>query len=284
MKKAFSLIELSIVILIIGILVAGVTQGSRLLKQFRLRTAQTLTQSSPVTSIKDLSLWYETSMEASFLAAETEDTLPLSTWYDINPQSSFKNHAVQASASLKPTYRENVFNGGSLPSVRLDGADDLMTFDGTFLVDSNYTIFVVEQRRDNGSDSYFISGTAAVANSNLILGYRDTDTITQAHFANDLDYDLAAYSNPTPRIHTFIFSKTTGKNYWMNGGTSAEATNAAQTTALISNAGASLGRYSTVGWYNGDIGEVIIFTRALKTEERQSVEDYLSKKYAIKLS
>ena len=35
-SKAFSLIELSIVILIIGILVAGVTSSSRLLKQMKL--------------------------------------------------------------------------------------------------------------------------------------------------------------------------------------------------------------------------------------------------------
>lgn len=45
-NKAFSLIELSIVILIIGILVAGVTSSSRLINQMRLTSARTLTQSS----------------------------------------------------------------------------------------------------------------------------------------------------------------------------------------------------------------------------------------------
>jgi prepilin-type N-terminal cleavage/methylation domain-containing protein len=39
-SKAFSLKELSIVVLIIGILIAGVTQGSRLVRQSRLSTAQ----------------------------------------------------------------------------------------------------------------------------------------------------------------------------------------------------------------------------------------------------
>lgn len=42
-KKAFSLIELSIVILIIGIIVAGVTQGLRLINAFRLSSAKSLT-------------------------------------------------------------------------------------------------------------------------------------------------------------------------------------------------------------------------------------------------
>ena len=52
--KAYSMMEMSLLILIIGILVAGVTQGSRLIQQFRLQNARTLTQSSPVASIKDL--------------------------------------------------------------------------------------------------------------------------------------------------------------------------------------------------------------------------------------
>ncbi|MFM7620300.1 MAG: prepilin-type N-terminal cleavage/methylation domain-containing protein, partial [Alphaproteobacteria bacterium] len=46
--QAFSLIELSIVILIIGILVAGVTQSSRLVNQFRLTSARNITLSSPL--------------------------------------------------------------------------------------------------------------------------------------------------------------------------------------------------------------------------------------------
>ncbi|MFM7621060.1 MAG: prepilin-type N-terminal cleavage/methylation domain-containing protein, partial [Alphaproteobacteria bacterium] len=48
LNKAFSLIELSIVILIIGILVAGVTQSSRLVNQFRLTSARNITLSSPL--------------------------------------------------------------------------------------------------------------------------------------------------------------------------------------------------------------------------------------------
>ena len=40
--KAFSLIELSIVILIIGILVTGIVQSSRLVNQMKLQTARNL--------------------------------------------------------------------------------------------------------------------------------------------------------------------------------------------------------------------------------------------------
>ena len=48
-------------------------------------------------------------------------------------------------------------------------------------------------------------------------------------------------------------------------------------------AGAALGRYVS-SYFNGDIGEVIIFTRALRNDERMAIENYLSKKYDIKIS
>lgn len=47
---AFSLIELSIVVLVIGILIAGFIQGSKLVSKAALNSARTLTESSPVAS------------------------------------------------------------------------------------------------------------------------------------------------------------------------------------------------------------------------------------------
>ena len=102
MKKkysAFSLIELSIVILIIGVLIAGVTQASRLVRQSKLTTARTLTQSSAVNSIKGLLLWLEPTMDNSFKSSETTDANPITTWYDINPQVSLPNTFTSNSSS-----------------------------------------------------------------------------------------------------------------------------------------------------------------------------------------
>ena len=47
-QQAFSLIELSIVILVIGILIPGVMQGRELISKVHLQTARLLTTSSPV--------------------------------------------------------------------------------------------------------------------------------------------------------------------------------------------------------------------------------------------
>ncbi len=287
MKKhsAFSLIELSVVILIIGILIAGVTQGSRLITNFRLQTAQTLTQNSPVISINNLILWYETSMENSFDVIEQEDNSPISTWYDINPQLSNKTNATQVTLANKPLFIKNVFNGG-IPAVRFDGTSDVMSFNGAILANTSYTIFVVEQRRVTSMDQYFIGGSANTTNSNLVLGYRSNTVITQAHYFNDLDITITGLTTPTPVINTFWLSGTSGggKKYWQNGGVTPDGigSGSAHETKLLSFAGAAISGYGTN--YNGNIGEIIMFNRALKTEERQSIETYLSKKYNIPIS
>ena len=105
LKKAFSLIELSIVLLIIGLLVAGITQSSRLVQKFRIRTAQTLTESSPVNGIRNLVAWYETTSQASF-DSTIDNGVAVSSWYDISPSVN-KSNATQTTAANRPVYTEN---------------------------------------------------------------------------------------------------------------------------------------------------------------------------------
>jgi len=49
-KLAFSLIELSVVILVIGILVIGITKGSRIISEAKIKYAMALAQASPTAS------------------------------------------------------------------------------------------------------------------------------------------------------------------------------------------------------------------------------------------
>jgi len=65
-KAAFSLIELSVAILIIGLLVGGILGGTDLIKDASLANAQKMTTNSEVGSIANLSLWLETTLPQSF--------------------------------------------------------------------------------------------------------------------------------------------------------------------------------------------------------------------------
>ena len=124
-NKAFSLVELSVVILIIGILVAGVTQSGRLIRQIKLSTARSVTASSDVASIRDITAWFEASTEGVFTddkgSTEVEDKAQIDIWRDTNPQKSNgdKPELKNATTGAKPKYVSNGING--IPSVYFDG-------------------------------------------------------------------------------------------------------------------------------------------------------------------
>jgi len=285
-KTAFSLAELSIVILIVGLLIAGLVQGQLMVRKSKLAAAQTLTQNSPVNKIENLLLWYETSMESSFEKSERFEGGAISVWHDNNPNAITRDDATQNSSGSRPKFYENVFNG--IPAVRFDGANDFLSFDGKSLISSAYTIFAVEQKQNDGGINYFIGGGNASppVQGNLFVGY-DGDDVLQGHYGSDLLYAGAGiFTKVTPRMHSFWFNTSYGKKYWLNGGENPDAEEPAQTGALIEYNSPEVGGYSSGGsgqYFNGDLAEIIIFTRSLRTEERRAVEDYLSKKYNIDL-
>ena len=292
-KRAFSLIELSIVILIIGILVTGVTQGSRLISQSRLQNARNLTQSSPVASIKGLTVWFDASSEASFIESEQEDGAEISSWNDINPQSTFKINATSTDAIIentRPSYVSSCIN--STPCVRFDGTNDYLPFtENDFIVGSNYSIFVVESRSDTEENYFLGGGTGSTNHTNMHLGYRTNTTVTQDHQAAGISSEgMEGFKSKEAKMHTFLFSqeiRDDNKNmkYELNGGIGENNQESdAVRSPLISWQHASIGRHLIAGaYFNGDIAEIIIFNRRLKNTEVTEIRDYLSKKYDISL-
>ncbi len=125
-NKAFSLVELSIVILIIGVLIAAVGQGIDLLQDGRLTAARMISQSSKVSSISGLVMWIDATSDKAFITSEIDgDTASISAWYDVNQQSISKNNFLQPTLTSKPTYKANVING--LPVVSFDGVKLMIT-------------------------------------------------------------------------------------------------------------------------------------------------------------
>ncbi len=114
-NKAFSLIELSVVILVIGIIAAGITSGSSLVRKMRVATARSLTQSSPVPGIRGLALWLDTVSENSLVDAQEVDGAQVDRWNNLNPQSN-GGIFLTASGADRPFYIEQCIN--NLPCIK----------------------------------------------------------------------------------------------------------------------------------------------------------------------
>ena len=76
-KTAFSLVEISVVVLVIGILIVGLVQGKDMLSDMRINSARTYTDKSPVPSIENLALWLETTQQNSLFINTNSVNAPL---------------------------------------------------------------------------------------------------------------------------------------------------------------------------------------------------------------
>ena len=308
-SKAFSLIELSIVILIIGILVAGVTQSSRLVSRMKLLSVRSLTMNSPVPTIKDLYSWHETTSEASFDEIETSDGSTLTNWYDLNPQvSSGKVNFLQANAGQRPVYRSSAING--FAGVYFDGGKFLYTDINTpsVLGAGSATFFFVFRPQNAYAQSFLITQTYSTCANNIEIGHT-TGNQAGANFGIHSGCNRATVtppnilSNNTTSLMTMVLSSS----QIVNGGTA--------NVKIFKDGGSELTLYADAGGYNsglngsyavgnynlymgvrydwrntlnayfaGTISEVIIYSRSLNAEERQAVEKYLGKKWGLKIT
>jgi prepilin-type N-terminal cleavage/methylation domain-containing protein len=269
-KRAFSLVELSIVILVIGIFAAGIFTASGLIGKSQISTARSLTTSSPVNSITDLSMWLETSMEKSFLDSESREGESVSSWKDINSTSVTKIDALQSGGN-KPVFSKEI---NDIYSVKFNGTTSFMSFNANVLNGTNYTIFIVEKRGSSKSDNYFIGDSnITTANQNLVLGYSLTNQVIHSQGSNSYTSNISSFSSAEARIFVFSHDSNLGKKTYING---VLANESSDTTPLSNITDLALGKN-----YEGNLGEIIIYTKALKNSDRQAIESYLGKKWNI---
>jgi prepilin-type N-terminal cleavage/methylation domain-containing protein len=295
MKKssAFSLIELSIVILIIGIIIAGVTQSSSLLAKAKLQSAQVATKSSPVAGISGLAAWFEPTLDESFLSSESEEGSIVTQWNDINPQSSSKYFLIHPDPdnTINTIYRATSGAGG-LPSLdfSIDGpalllskaSDSSGCCTGFTINPEAITMFIVYLAPDSNNTGYLTMYNQRFAN-----GYTNNSEYSiivdrYVYFNNSIvDQEFSSYI-AAPNAAVPEIASVTSNGYDINlhiNGTSFIYGNPAQ---RISSADYS-NSFFLLSAALSKISEIIIFDRPLKKEERQSIEDYLGKKYSINI-
>lgn len=302
MKKisAFSLIELSIVILIIGILIAGVTQGSSLILQSKLTSAAELTKNSSISSMPNLTLWLETTLDNSVTSASRNDSPDnndaISAWNDLSLQITLdKKVAVSQSTDAKrPTYISNGIGG--LPSLYFDGTNDFLRTEsgGNTTIgagDDTYTIIAVWKYDSSatGVNRCILSiGGAVAANSQIAELYISSGNAA-GFVGSGNNYMPITIIKGAPYISIVRANHTLSSgNVSLFYNTNAASTGTTNNPANLNlnNSFFEIGALENGAWdrFHGLISEIIIFDRNLKNSEIVGVNEYLSKKYQIKLN
>lgn len=289
-KLGFSLVELSVVLLIVAILMFSIIKGNGLISQAKLGVARNKTVSSSVSQMKGLFLWLETTSLNSFLTSQIVDGGNITAWNDIsglNPD----NPAIFTPTGTAPVYIKDSING--LPSIRLDGT---LKFDDSSLRNigtKGFAIFTVALRKngafqnsrdlifsiqDNLSHNFFTtlestsqfsalfnnlgsstskSGTASVLYSpKILVSFRDNS------------------SNLTLRVNGSVDATFSGV---MDNFSTIDPDN----VIFVGAGGLLQASYGTPNLY---ISEIIIFDRALSDQEISDIELYLSDKYDISIA
>ena len=294
-NQAFSLIELSIVILIVGILVAGVTQSSRLVNLIKLSTAQSITRSSEITSIQDMVFWVETTLETGITNSsgtfQLDDGGAISSWNDINIRSNPKINLTQATALNQPTYKQVGING--LPSISFNGSSGILlnsTIVPLLAGHKNYSLILVW--RANSTTA--AAGQNLISQSNAVVGANDMASFSilssglSGFSGGTNNYTPTAVIPNTNYISIITVNDTLATNnisVYTNSNTAITGSSTAPTTLNLGAGRFSIGaRVDSTQFFGGLISEAIVFDRTLKIDEVRAVNNYLSKKYAIKIS
>lgn len=298
--QAFSLVELSIVILVIGILVAAVAKGSKLYRDIKLTAARSVTSSSVVNSIPGLALWLETTSTNSVSnnnnsAIEFGDYV--ASWNDIRiVGNSQKINLTQDIANNdQPIYVEDGISG--LPSLRFDGINDRLLTTNTPLRagDDDYTLVAVWKAQNKSQISKVIMSQDNVAIGTMASIYiRNTSNVGFAGYFCDKDSNITLKNGEIDRKNITIisidnsltenvsiyFNSNLADSGISNVGSCAGGQDLNLSDAEFDIASGAKGRQ----FFGGDISEIIIFDRKLTDKEIRSVNDYLSQKFSIKIN
>ena len=300
-NKAFSIFEISITIFIIGILIAGISNGADLYQDYRFISARQQTNNSIVGRIKGLSLWFETTSEKSFEKANPLNNEPISKWKNLSFQESNSLNVFQNDSDYQPKYIENAIN--NLPALNFnDGIKYLISDPINYSEISdieNMTLFFVTRsmggpvginpapffafaEKDSNGTEVFRNQLYLYHQNKILFQYGNLCGASVSFIYNTCRATVSSLNPKHPNnnfIVTTVKSKDVGKIY-INS--IIETINPLhtdkypQTNIKFPFYIGSVGRSSL-----NFTGELIMFNRTLTDKEIESVHNYLRSKWKI---
>jgi prepilin-type N-terminal cleavage/methylation domain-containing protein len=281
-KSAFSLIELSVVLIVIGILVTGVSQGYAIVRSAKISNARSITAKSSISQTPGLIAWYEPTMKESFLTSQSYNNAQITEWRDISPYSLInQTNKLTTTASSNIIYQNNTI--GDLPSVYFGGGSQRFTL-SSFAQGSNTisTIFIVFRANYNPDTTNYKQLIDGVSNTYYVAIKADSFQLNAGTPSNSTAVSNSiAYQ--TPEIAGIYFNRNNSEIYLNNtdsnlGGAKFNPGSNQLTSLTVgaTNSGAQ--------GFIGNISEIIIFNRPIKAMERKEIFSYLAKKYKTEVT
>lgn len=278
-NKGFSLLELSIVLIIASIMIAISFSAKVFVRNAKVNRTLSLTLSSPINDIDGLDLWLEPNRKNAFMLTGNDN---ISIWYDFsgNANDYFQYNSTKR-ASVK--YDSRGFNG-----VRFD-AGDFFELNKSINCDSCTAFFVFKYDREtyNNNSFVFYNGDSSANGWGIYVNGISSSDDEMNSFSvkngggfskvgsevdtSDNLINIVTYARDSRSSATIL--RRNGQNLTISNSTSDP-----DVPSYISYLGTddSAGNY-----FSGELFEIIIYSRPLKANDYSQIEDYLIEKYRI---
>ncbi|MCB0367703.1 MAG: fibronectin type III domain-containing protein, partial [Bdellovibrionales bacterium] len=216
---------------------------------------------------KDANTLYQANDCTSIVSSDGES---VGCWKD---KSLHGNNATQSGAN-KPTWKQSVAELAGAPGVDFDGGTNYLNFAQSLVDSTEYTIFAVVHRDTTAVNNYFLGTQSAVANQGLHMGFETNTSFRLGQYGNDLNVTTPGQIDSSVAL---VWGKldSTGKTVFYNGSTNTDAT----ATQISSPGQGVIGRGFDANGFDGQVAELIVFTRALSAGEIDLMEEYLRDKW-----
>jgi hypothetical protein len=221
-------------------------------------------------NISGLQLWLDAADQSSLVLSGSSVT----QW---NDKSGRGFNATTPAGTNSPTYlpatRELQFVATNTNVLRIAQGF------GDALVGTTYSIFFVGRRTTATGYHFFLGSTANGASRILLMtGFFDNNMQTNV-YGPEFTSSIPTYTSPDPiRIYCFELQSSSLVTHIMNG---TQVGSDTQNYTLTSFANPELGRRYGQTFHTFNLSEMIAFSPALTTPQRQQIEGYLAQKWGL---
>ena len=276
-QKGFSLVEISVVILIIGILIAGISQASDMIDEANLKGARSASKGSRLSRTRDLVLWLDATADGTALSSvnkQVADNESVAQWKDSNPNST----AGFTFTGVAPQYNVNKTSG--LPGISFDAASSnylklTSKFDSSAV---DYTIYLVYQPVDTSASVIMEKRNASPG---AAFPYKLEIESGFYKFSDSVGSVVGVKKPSAGKVNLIRLSRSIGGALTIavddvtTAGSGGTAVNSEELIIGAKNAA------TPTNFIKGRIGELIIFDRDLNPVEKSDIEKYLYKKWKL---